>query len=379
MRRWVKRLLLLLGALALALVAAECWLRRYGDPHFPGLETVYPFYEDDGQGSVQPVASWRGTHVVQGRRVTIELNDGLRGPPFPRKAPGEFRVLFLGDSFPFGHGVEAHEAFPALAAERLAAALGRSVVAGNAGIPGATFGEQLHALRRHRVRFEPDLVVSCFYTGNDFDGDFAGPKVAIDGYWFFTQAARLLQSSFRARLALNLRLWFLLEQQLGATPLRMDRSAALPTPDEVARFAGFPARRDEGLYMDAIAPHPITHPVLDRLESTLRALRDESGGQLVVVILPSFALCMPGVFEAVLASWGESPSAYRAGLGAVRLAERCGRLGIHCVDLVPHFATHPRVGELFLDVDLHLSFAGHRFVAEHLVPGTDSPSRGILR
>lgn len=116
-----------------------------------------------------------GYTLVPGREIeawgtTVAANElGYRSPPVA-KAPGVLRVLFLGDSWTFGMGVEAEEAFPA----RLAALADRHagpsdpVEAWSLALPGYNLLNQLTGLTFFGDRLEPDAVVVC-PTPNDAD------------------------------------------------------------------------------------------------------------------------------------------------------------------------------------------------------------------
>ena len=87
------------------------------------------------------------------------------------KPPGKFRVVFVGDSWTFGHGVQREEALPA-AFERLARQhAGREVEARNLALPGYNAVNQLAAFWFFVERLQPDAVVICPGT-NDNDSSF---------------------------------------------------------------------------------------------------------------------------------------------------------------------------------------------------------------
>lgn len=100
--------------------------------------------------------------------TTVAANElGYRSPP-EAVTPGVFRILFLGDSWTFGMGVEAEDAFPAQLeslANRQAEITGR-VQAWSLALPGYNLLNQLAGLGFFGDRLEPDAVVLC-PTPND--------------------------------------------------------------------------------------------------------------------------------------------------------------------------------------------------------------------
>jgi lysophospholipase L1-like esterase len=92
---------------------------------------------------------------------------GYRGEHLPRaKPPGEFRVLFAGDSFTWGHNVGDDETLPAQLEARLGEACGAARVV-NAGLSGSTILGQGELIRRG-LAIDPDVVVLMFHE-NDID------------------------------------------------------------------------------------------------------------------------------------------------------------------------------------------------------------------
>jgi len=94
--------------------------------------------------------------------------DGFRNPVArtPDRA-GRPRVLALGDSFTFGYGVEAEEAWPAaLKGELRARGLAQAEVI-NAGIVAYGPDQEMDLLRELLPRWRPDIVVLALYLGND--------------------------------------------------------------------------------------------------------------------------------------------------------------------------------------------------------------------
>ena len=103
---------------------------------------------------------------------------GYRGPARPHdRTDGTFRVAVLGDSFTFGWGVAADEAWPALLEERLATHLpGTAVEVLNFGVPGYNTWLQLLHWQRVVARYQPDAVLLGYYS-NDAAIDRRVPNV----------------------------------------------------------------------------------------------------------------------------------------------------------------------------------------------------------
>jgi lysophospholipase L1-like esterase len=164
-RRWFWVLLQ-----TVALVAVPLGVLEYSARLFVGTQVQRNYIPD-------PIYLWRFRpdadlavpipHESGGRRWMTEMKIhtnalGLRDRDYPaEKAPGEFRVVCLGDSATFGQGVEMDETYARVLGRLLARRYpGHTFTVINAGIPGYSilqgyyfFTEQLEA------RYHPDLVV----------------------------------------------------------------------------------------------------------------------------------------------------------------------------------------------------------------------------
>lgn len=148
-------------AVALVFATLEVTARRYHSlPMGP-----------EGRYMADPVLGWR-MRPVDGVNA-----DGLRNPPVPvRPAPGEFRVLCLGDSCTYGVFLPGEAAYPMQLQERLRELLpGRTVTVLNAGIPGYNSVQGLTLLRYH-LRFRPNLVIWSFASNDTMGMPYQPPQ-----------------------------------------------------------------------------------------------------------------------------------------------------------------------------------------------------------
>ncbi|MCC6766711.1 MAG: hypothetical protein IT293_18790 [Deltaproteobacteria bacterium] len=93
---------------------------------------------------------------------------GLRGGEVGVKAPGEVRVLAIGDSFTYGHGVQDDEAYPAVV-EKLLRGRGRKVRVLNAGVPGYNTDQAYTWALRDGLALEPDVVLAGVHCSDVSD------------------------------------------------------------------------------------------------------------------------------------------------------------------------------------------------------------------
>jgi lysophospholipase L1-like esterase len=117
--------------------------------------------EDEAAGWSLPPSS-----VRKEGNIVVRVNAlGLRGPEVAPKAPGELRLLSIGDSSIFGVEVEEKYVFSSVAADRIAAARSAPVTAFIGGVPGYDSAQSLTNLRKVGRAVLPDWVlVGCLWS-----------------------------------------------------------------------------------------------------------------------------------------------------------------------------------------------------------------------
>lgn len=106
---------------------------------------------------------------------------GFRGPKFSKEKPdNKQRIIVVGDSFPYGVGVDQTKTFPSLLATTLP-----NVEIINAGVIATEPGFYYLYMKNDGLRLNPDLVIVVFYPENDiydFDNQFNLGWSAIDSF-----------------------------------------------------------------------------------------------------------------------------------------------------------------------------------------------------
>ncbi len=188
---------LVVGAILVALVLAELLLWA-----FVPLRNVGPsFSVHDSRLGRRLKANFATVRYTPEFTMHFSTNSlGFRGPEPTRPPRGG--ILFLGDSFTMGYGVDDSEPFPALIAAKLAArADGRTPVPViNAGMGGTGSDWWLPFLERDAPRFTPHLVVLQAMV-NDFEDNWSGGlfRLGRDDALVYSPVAKSI-----ARMALDL-------------------------------------------------------------------------------------------------------------------------------------------------------------------------------
>lgn len=124
----------------------------------------------------------RGRMTSPEYAADIRINSlGFRGPEIPLvKKPGVVRVLFLGDSFTFGHGLGENDTFPFAVGERLEREYPGKFEVVNGGVYGYSTADELNLFAKYGVALKPDIVVTLFMM-NDFADNPTAYKLGNDG------------------------------------------------------------------------------------------------------------------------------------------------------------------------------------------------------
>ncbi len=110
----------------------------------------------------------------------IRINShGYRDDEFEAAGPGRLRILAIGDSFTFGYGCTAAEAYPSVIEARLRDALGPDrIEVINAGFAACNYPDTYYLFLKERgLALDPDLIVVGLFVGNDLDHDLAHEHV----------------------------------------------------------------------------------------------------------------------------------------------------------------------------------------------------------
>lgn len=93
---------------------------------------------------------------------------GLRGGEVGPKGAGERRILAIGDSFTYGHGVQDAETYPAVV-EEILRARGNDVRVLNAGVPGYNTDQAYAWMLRDGFALAPDVVLAGVHCSDVSD------------------------------------------------------------------------------------------------------------------------------------------------------------------------------------------------------------------
>lgn len=117
------------------------------------------------------------------RKFHLKTNSlGIREQEIPFDKPKDiFRILLLGDSVSMAEGVELNQIYLKQLESILKANQIKSVDTVNAAIRGYGNDQELILFRRLGKKYNPDLVILAFYTGNDINDNQNGQLFELQG------------------------------------------------------------------------------------------------------------------------------------------------------------------------------------------------------
>lgn len=376
-RRWQVASIAAVAACALALVAAEFYLRSNTTHVLGNPSASHGMYRALGGGHYVLTPGWEGEHRVAGRAVPVRVDrDGFRAPSSDGrhgpKRPGERRVLLLGDSLVFGYGVAFDETLGHQLEGHLEAATGTEWTVANAGTPGHGTWELALQLD-HFAAFEPDVVVAGTSAANDFTDDCFRDNAVVSGYLLTGPMARRAQESWRVRLALRLRTAMLFERLLiqRGSRFAVDLVGPGAVPPAEGALALFPPREQwqACLFADRIERDALVDHILGTTAENYAALWAAAGDvPLVHVLIPAIQHVDPGEWERQVARMDLDPAVLERGRMLARIAqqiESTGRPVVNLFDILDFHAGGTR--DQWLVGDDHLSPAGNAAAAQALV------------
>jgi hypothetical protein len=285
--RWrVRGLSLALGLVA-AVVVAEIAARVALGPRFAFGAFVGP--PQALCGEYDPELGWRNRANVsadlaaRGFRYHVTLNSrGQRGPERELAKPkGVLRVVLLGDSTAWGWGVGDEQTWPRLVEREL----GASVEIVNLAVPGYGTDQELWALERDGLQFQPDLVLVALVHNDTLSNRFesmqglAKPVYARDESGEWTLRNRPVPPP-QPRSDLDRRYWRRTLSMYCALAALLE-----PPPPEASRYALDDPKVQAGIerfWNDVADPNGWTYMLLGRLNETTKG----SGASLLAFTFP---------------------------------------------------------------------------------------------
>ena len=380
MKRLVGRGVIMLVGCLFAFVAIEIALHVA----FPRMRLLV---RHERLGSLpRPNMKGRTTFGGHERIVHIVTNSlGLRGPEIGPKPAGVRRVLALGDSFTFGHAVEAAEAWPAVLEGLLNARGGPRYEVVNAGVGGYGTGQELLLYEELESRVEPDLVVVGFAVVNDVLDNLCiyAERFKADSPCFHQEGSRLTLTPPRPPAQADRPSSWPVTSRALELLMGQARRLTLWNPRVLAIALSFGIRvRDTQVLPDTVAAWYDDRFAADgwtltrRLILELREHAGRRGAALALLLIPSGLQVDPGL-QGALAALADERAPIRAFLRDPHRPQRilgdfCHGAALPCADPLPISLEAAARGERhYYPIDGHWTPTAHRIAAQLMLERLD--------
>lgn len=305
-------------------------------------------------------------HMAEsGENVSLRFNRfGFRGPDWESsRRPGVARIAVLGDSFVAAMAVNESDTAAARLQDRLNRESGsRQVEVLNFGVSGASTAQSLITWRSVVSSLQPDVVLLCFYNGNDLSDNHPQLSSALRPYLRLNEAGELTRHpdpSWRWRwgqwLAEHSHLYVWQRSKMQGLRDRL-RSATNTVPPGLRCFDTHPPD-----------PYPEAWRLTEALIGALAREVVDQGARFVLVAVPSHEQVIPEAWQALLDRLSaEEKARYRSDEPDRRLRELADRLGIEFVSLLPVFQRSAKQLPLFFENRGHWNEAGNDLAAAEM-------------
>lgn len=360
--------------LVLILALLEVGLRLFAPQIVPPITGLF---------TADPATAYRlapGARVpfrfAEGNTTFAINNQGLRADhEIGQPAPGSTRLLNLGDSFTFGMGVNADQAYPALLDGKQAAD-GSRIDSVNAGVFGYGTDNEAAWLHTYGWPLAPKIVVVGFFVGNDVKDVMLGmDKTTVDsqGRLVATQKSRAAMDqpdeagADTTPQSTGIKGW--LEQNSHAylflrnAYYNLTRSPAKVQQPTIFDAASFFLKEEPA---EITAGWARTTGILDAMRADAQA----HGAQLVVVAIPTREQVHDRYWNEMKQQFGLTDAQLVRDLPEQRLAAWSARTGAPLIDLLPGFrAADPNKQLYYFRTDRHWNAAGHALAATLITEG----------
>jgi hypothetical protein len=287
------------------------------------------------------------------------------------KSDGKKRILVLGDSFVWGWGVENEEMFTEILEKELG---GTEVL--NAGHTGFDTLQEFLLYKRIGIRYEPDLVLLCFFPNDITDiagSDELKPKASIENGQLILSGRTGLQDPVDIvwweikRYSKGLQYLEYVGSVIGHVSRRIKWAREVNANDDAG---GAPVEEAPAAPYDYPVEYKIPQPVefdkawriVGYVVAAINEMQRKIGGELKVVMVPEKRLVSAD--SKVLGHPQEHGNLL---LMHDKMREICGPLGIEIIDMLPGFREDPDPLHFYFKGDTHWNSEGHRLAAKILL------------
>ncbi len=347
----------------------------------------------------------KGIFATRSFKTIITLNnEGFRDDNHVKiNTQNKFRIVTLGDSFTWGHGVENDQIYMKVL-EKYDANIETINMGGSGGDPPTA----LKAYISRGIYYEHNVVLHGFYIGNDIvayypKDDDSPPQWGFDSKGNFVLIGKMKSQeevneirkkseeryspTKKRNLKKRISYWFVRHFQLFTFVgnYRDYCSNLLKGSVFCTRILKYFGIENKGAYgfLDYCRkkdPEDVEYG-WKLLSETLKTMKDyaiQASAELYVIIIPHDIQTSQKLYEKTARKYGHNTLEFDLEKPNRKLAALCDKLGIGCLDLLPLMKEETSKGNRFYFMrDGHWNANGHRFAAREIYK--DMKKRGWIK
>jgi hypothetical protein len=365
----MKKISIIILGLVCAAGVLEALLRTFlPQPDYGTLRKQGRCYQSDKNLYVTHKPNTACENSAAEYSVSMHINNGgfrTAKPVSTNKPNGIKRILFIGDSYTFGHGVQDQESYPSQLTTLLNTQKERVEVL-NAGVPGVGLDWYYMYLKEKAFAWNPDLIVVGIFLGNDlFDATYFDKtirdsqgfptKIGTSEEYLDSDGTRTISKTplrYKIPILRNSHLFLFVVERLYGHPLFYDSivlngSACFLRPD----------CRDLDSYISQA----------EKLIGGMKDIARAHNTPIVFALLPwelQFPRRLMNLSQGNVASLNPQNRRHIS----ETFVRYCANSSLTCVDLLPSFEAYTGNKPVYFPQDRHWTVEGHAVAAQALLP-----------
>ncbi len=293
---------------------------------------------------------------------------------FPVAKPaGEKRVLFLGDSFLYGAYLHANEVLPKVCEKPGTRSISLCY-------PGWGTRHERKAWELLGARLQPDVLVLCFFVGNDvsetleavhYERDRVPVSLSLhDDHEFVLEESKKRLHMRILECSKLFRLWESTELYQRIAYKRQDPKAPAGTSLREDQYWRIQKLRIEQ-WRKGAWEQPSLKEAWDLTSQELRGIVADArnaGARTLVVVIPDEVQVDAKKRAELCRRFGFDEKDYDLDQPQRSVKAICDAAGVPCVDVLPAFREKGSEGGLYFDLDTHWNAKGHALAASLVQP-----------
>lgn len=354
---------------------------------------------------VEGIPNKKGTFATKSFKTTFTLNsEGFRDYDHDKtNTKKKFRILTLGDSFTWGHGVDNDQIYM-----KVLEKIDTNIETINMGGPGGDPPGSLKTYIHKGVKYEHDVVLLGFFIGNDIvayypkDED-SPPEWGFDSSGKFRLIGKMkspeeveeirreteekYSPTKKRDFSSRIHYWFIRHFQLctfidNYRDYCSDMLACSTVYTKILKYFGKENKRAYGFlnYCWETDPEDVKFgwKLLAETLKTLKNYAEQAGAKLYIVFIPHEVQTSQNLYDRISRTYRYKPSEFDLEKPNRKLSDLCDNLKIDYLDLLPVMKEEISKGNKFnFKRDCHWNVNGHSFAAREIY--NDMKDRGWIK